>query len=101
MGMVGVGAAGVLAAVLASGVFMGMPELVGRSFVGNFNSGTGAPAGMGDTISGVTMTINSVFVLFFCIDWKNLPRIGMSPRNGIFSKVSVSVLSSNPARMKL
>ncbi len=47
---------------------------------------------MGATISGVTRTISSVLVLLFAMDWKSLPRIGMSPMNGIFSKVSVSVV---------
>src|ERR1035437_1125464 len=95
-GMVGGAGFGVLAAVLASGVFMGMPELGGRNLAGSFRSGRGAPAGMGATISGVTITISSVFALLFCIDWKNLPRIGISPRKGIFEKVSDSVLSSRP-----
>ena len=74
-GMVGGAGFGVLAAVLASGVFMGTPELGGKNFAGNFSSGRGAPAGMGATISGVTITISSVLALVFCIDWKNLPRI--------------------------
>ena len=43
-GMVGGAGAGVLAAVLASGLFMGMPEFGGRNFVGNFNAGKGSPA---------------------------------------------------------
>jgi hypothetical protein len=43
-GMVGGAGAGVLAAVLASGVFMGMPEFGGRNFVGNFSAGKGSPA---------------------------------------------------------
>ena len=86
--------------VLASGLFIGMPVLGGRNLSGNFSSG-GVPAGMGATISGVTMTISSVLVLVLCIDWKNLPRIGMSPRNGIFWKVSVSLLSSSPPMTKL
>ena len=43
-GMVGGAEAGVLAAVLASGVFMGMPEFGGRNFVGNFSAGKGSPA---------------------------------------------------------
>jgi hypothetical protein len=66
--MTGGAGAGVLAAVLASGVFIGMPELAGRNFAGNFSAGKGSPAGMGATISGVTITINSVFALIFCID---------------------------------
>jgi len=36
-----------------------------------------------------------------CIDWKNFPRIGMSPRKGIFWKASCSVLSSRPPMTKL
>jgi hypothetical protein len=43
-GMVGGAEAGVLAAVLASGVFMGMPELGGRNFVGYFSAGKGSAA---------------------------------------------------------
>lgn len=43
-GMVGGAGAGELAAVLASGVFMGMPEFGGRNFVGNFSAGKGSPA---------------------------------------------------------
>ena len=35
------------------------------------------------------------------LNWKNLPRIGMSPRKGILSKVSVSRLSSKPPMTKL
>ena len=62
-GIVGGAGAGVLAAVLASGVFIGMPELGGRNLAGNFSVGNGSPAGMGATISGVTITINSVFDL--------------------------------------
>src|ERR1035441_5741211 len=63
MGMVAGGGACVLAAVLASGVFMVMAELGGRNFTGYFNSGRGAPASIGATISGVTVTSSSVFVL--------------------------------------
>ena len=84
-GMLGGAGAIVLPAVFASGVFIGIPVLGGRNFVGYFSSGKGAPAGMGATISGVTITISSVLVRVFCIDWKSLPRIGISPRNGIFS----------------
>ena len=43
-GMVSGAGAGVLAAVLPSGLFMGMPVLGGRNLVGNFSSGKGAPA---------------------------------------------------------
>ena len=93
--------AGVLAAVLASGVFIGIFELGDRNFCGKFSVGKGTPAGMGATISGVTITISSVFALFLWIDWKNLPRTGMSPRKGILLKVSDSVLSSRPPMMKL
>lgn len=67
-GMVGGVGGGVLAAVLASGVFIGTPELGGRNFAGYFKSGAGVPAGMGATISGVTITSSSVFDLSFCID---------------------------------
>ena len=83
-GMVAGGGVGVVPAGFASGVFMGMPELDGRKAAGYFGRGKGAPTGMGATISGVTITMSSVFVLFFEIDWKNLPRIGIFPRNGIF-----------------
>jgi len=79
-GIVSGAGAGVLAAVLASGVFMGMPELGGKNLPGNFNSGNGAPAGMGATISGVTITINSVFALVFVLDWKNFPRTEISQK---------------------
>jgi hypothetical protein len=44
MGMVGGAGAGVLAAVLASGVFMGMPELGGRNLPGSFSEGTESAA---------------------------------------------------------
>ena len=71
-------------------------ELAGRNGVGKCSEGGAVPAGIGATISGVTITINSVLFFVRVIDWKNLPRIGMSPRNGIFSKLSVSVLSSRP-----
>ena len=101
IGRVGGAGAGVLAAVLASGVFIGMPELGGMNLAGNFSDGNGSPAGMGATISGVTITMSSVLALVFCIDWKNLPKIGMSPRKGIFMKVSDSVLSSSPPMTKL
>lgn len=83
-GMLAGGLAGVEPAGFVSGVFMGMPELDGRNSAGYLSRGKGAPTGMGATISGVTITMSSVFVLFFEIDWKNLPRIGMFPRNGIF-----------------
>jgi hypothetical protein len=76
--------AGAEPAGFASGVFMGMPELDGRKPAGYFSRGNDVPVGMGATISGVTITMSSVFVLFFETDWKNLPRIGMLPRNGIF-----------------
>ena len=68
MGMAAGGGACVLAAVLASGVFMGMPELGGRNLTGYFTWGTVAPASMGTTISGVTVTMSSVFVLFLETD---------------------------------
>ena len=68
-GMVGGGGAGALAPVtFAPGVVIGMPEFGGRNFSGYFNAGRGKPAGMGATISGVTMTMSSVFVLFFEMD---------------------------------
>ena len=41
---------------------------------------------MGFTITGVTITMSSVFVFVFEIDRKNLPRIGTSPINGIFER---------------
>jgi len=53
----------VLAGVLASGVFMAMPEFVGRKGCGYFNSGSAEPGSIGATISGVTITISSVSVL--------------------------------------
>src|SRR6202035_2325178 len=55
-----------------SGVCMGMPEFDSMNGSGYFNLGTGAPAGMGCTISGVTITISSVLDLVLVIDWKNL-----------------------------
>ena len=59
------------------------------------------PAGTGATISGVTITMSSVLFFVRCIDWKSLPKMGMSPRNGIFSNVSFSVLSRRPPIAKL
>ena len=100
-GMVGGGVGKVFAGVLPSGVCIAIPELEGRKGVGYFNSGSADPAPIGVTICGVTMTISSVLFLVRCMDWKNLPRIGMSPRKGIFWKVSVSSLSSRPPMTKL
>src|SRR5277367_4982978 len=71
--LVGVGG-GVFSDVLASGVFIGMLELGGRKATGYFSSGRAWPAGIGATISGVTITINSVSFLLRVIDWKSLPR---------------------------
>jgi hypothetical protein len=68
MGIVAGAGGSELADVLASGVFIGMPELGGRNFTGYFKSGVGEPASMGATISGVTTTINSVLVLFLDSD---------------------------------
>ena len=67
-GMLGGAGAIVLAGVYASGVFIGIEELGGRNFVGKFSSGNGAPAWIGETISGVTITMSSVLVRVFCID---------------------------------
>ena len=54
-------AEGVAAVPSAPGVVIGIPELDGRNFYMYLISGRGAPAGIGFTISGVTITINSVF----------------------------------------
>ena len=83
------------------GVVIGMPEFDGRNLSGYFSAGRGSPAGMGSTISGVTITMSSVLFLVTEIDWKNLPRIGTSPMNGIFGKFLVSRLSSSPPMAKL
>ena len=85
-GMVGGGVGKVFAGVLPSGVCIAIPELEGRKAVGYFNSGSADPAPIGVTICGVTMTISSVLLLVCCMDLKKLPRIGMSPRKGIFEK---------------
>src|ERR1019366_9353486 len=98
-GIVGGGGAGGLAPVTsAPGVVMGIPEFEGRKLSGYLICGRAAPAGIGATISGVTITISSVFVLVLLMDWKNLPSTGTSPIKGIFEKVWVSRLSSNPPR---
>jgi hypothetical protein len=47
---------------------MGMPDAEGKNVSGYFNSGKGAPAGSGFTISGVTITISSVFVRVVSIE---------------------------------
>ena len=60
--------AGVLAAVLASGVFIGILEFGGRNLDGYFRAGVAAPAASGATISGVTSTISSVLVRFVAFD---------------------------------
>ena len=67
-----------------SGVCMGWSELGGRNWSGNLGVGRGAPAGMGSTISGVTITMSSVFCFSREMDWKNLPRMGMELMNGTF-----------------
>ena len=85
-GMVGGGVGRVLAGVLPSGVCIAMPVFEGRNGSGYFNSGSADPAPIGVTICGVTMTISSVLLLVRCMDLKKLPRIGMSPRKGIFEK---------------
>jgi len=63
-GMAAGGWTGVAPADFVSGVFIGIPEFEGRNFSGNFGRGTGPPVGIGATISGVTMTISSLFVFF-------------------------------------
>ena len=67
-GMLAGAGAIVFAAVFASGVFIGMLLFGGRNFVGYFSCGNAEPAGIGTTISGVTITINSVLVRVFCMD---------------------------------
>src|SRR5581483_64101 len=50
------------------GVCMGVPVLGGKNGRGYFGCGTGCPAGMGRTISGVTITMSSVFDLLVLFD---------------------------------
>jgi hypothetical protein len=59
---------GLATAVFACGAVPGGPEVGARNGSGKFISGNGAPAGIGFTISGVTITISSVFVLLVAID---------------------------------
>jgi len=61
-------APGVLAAVLTSGVFIGILEFCGKNLAGYFRAGTAALAAIGATISGVTSTISSVLVRFVAFD---------------------------------
>lgn len=68
-GMDGVGDVTCMAPVtLCSGVVMGFPVFGCKNGTGYFSWGTGCPAGLGWTNSGVTMTINSVFCLLVDFD---------------------------------
>ena len=60
-GIVAGGGVGGAPVALVSGVCIGMSEFGGKNACGNFGSGTGAPASIGFTITGVTITMSSVF----------------------------------------
>ncbi len=68
----------------SSGVCMGVLEFGGKNPCGYFGKAISVPAATGETISGVTITMSSELFLVRDIVWKNFPRIGMSPRKGIF-----------------
>jgi hypothetical protein len=50
------------------GVAIGFAEFGSKNGTGKFGFAMVWPAGTGRTNSGVTITISSVFVLFFCFD---------------------------------
>src|SRR5208283_2233345 len=94
--------------ITGTGPVMSIPGVRGavvapslRGCNGIDSSGRGWPSGIGRTISGVTITSNSVFSFDRWRDWKSLPKNGMSPRPGTLSRVSITRLSSKPAIAKL
>ena len=65
------------------------------------SSGTGCPALIGRTSSGVTITSSSEFSRVHTLLWNSLPSSGMLDNPGIFDKLLLNVLSIKPAITKL
>ena len=65
------------------------------------SSGTGCPALIGHTSSGVTITNSSELAVCHCLLWNSLPSRGMLDSPGILARVSVTVLSIRPEITKL
>jgi len=66
--------AGVLAAVFASGLFIGMPELGGRNFPGYFGSGRVARLRWASRSPASQSRSAQVLTLVFCIDLEKLAQ---------------------------
>src|SRR2546429_4816307 len=72
-----------------TGVRMGTSEFGFKNGWGKVGDGSGSPAGIGRTTSGVTMISSSELLRDMDLLWKSLPISGMLESPGILFRVSV------------